>query len=238
MTSFDMSFNGVLASSLGVIVNVQPDRIRAKERVESLSVPSRPGALHRTEGEDVFDVIILNPQCTLMDLAKLDAVCAWLRGSGRLIFGDDPLFCYDAVAINAIPLGRVLEGADPRTFTPTFECQPFRYLTTPAADIIRTTSGGSISNPATVASAPIIKVEGNGDVFLNIGGGVIELADIPGGIIIDCVMMECFNLTRTGFLNNNMNMDFRNIKLRTGSTTLSWSGDVTRVTVTPNWRWL
>ena len=238
MTIFDLSFKGVLASSLGVIVNEQPPRTRAAERIEKIPVPARPGVLHRTEGEDVFDPITLAPLCTLMDPTKLDAVCAWLRGSGFVVLGDDPLYCYEATAINAIPLNRLLDGADPRSFTPTFECQPFRYLTTPAADIVKTVSGENIINPGTVASAPIIKIEGSGDILLNIGGGLVSLADVPGGIIVDCVMMECFTLDRSGFLNNCLNQDFRLIKLRTGTTTLSWTGSVTRVTITPNWRWL
>ncbi len=238
MTSFDLSFNGVLASSLGVIVNIQPDRMRAKERMESITIPGRPGALHQTEGEDVFDVIILNPQCTLMNPAKLDAVCAWLRGSGKLIFGDDPNYCYEATVINQIPLARVLEGADPRSFAPTFECQPFRYLTLPAADIIKTSSGQTLNNPGTVASVPVIKVEGTGDVTLTVGGYMVTLNDLTGGIIIDGVMRDCLNLTRTGFLNNLMAGDFRYIRIPAGASTLSWTGNVTRVTVTPNWRWL
>lgn len=238
MTSFDLSFNGVLASSLGIVVNEQPDRIRAKERIESLTVPRRSGVLHRKEGDDVFDAIILAPQCTLMNAANISAVCAWLRGSGKLIFGDDLDYCYEATVINQIPLARVLDGAEPRSFSPTFECQPFRYLTLPAADIIKTTSGQTLTNPGTVASEPIITVEGTGDITLTVGGYTVTLNDLTDGIIIDCVMKECLNLTRSGFLNNHMIDDFRYIRIPVGQSTLSWTGSVTRVTATPNWRWL
>lgn len=239
MLAYDFSFKGILATSLSVIANVQPDHTRARERVEAVPVPGRPGALHRTEGEDVYDVVPLAPQCTLMDDSKLDSVCAWLCGSGTLIFGSDPLHCYTATVINAIPLARVLEGAGPRSFSPTFECFPFRYLTTPAADVYFTVSGQTITNPGTVHAAPAIMINcSGGDVTLTLGSksvGISPSFDGPWSLLMDAEAGDCYDAGRTEYRNNWVEGDL--LTLPVGTSSLTWEGDIISVQITPRWRW-
>lgn len=237
MLYHDFSWKGTLASSLGVIVNTQAELTRPKERVQSITVPGRGGVLHMTEGEDVYEPVLLSPACTLSPNADKQAVLAWLRGAGRLILGSEPTYAYDARLINQIPFTRLWEDAGAyMSFTPIFECQPGKYLAAPGSDLVYTVSGGSIVNPGTLKSAPRIRVEGSGDITLSVCGSYFELEDITGGVIVDSVMQDCYSLDQSLLLNDHMVGDFP--RLMPGTWSVSWTGSITKITITPNWRWL
>lgn len=222
--------------NMGVVVTDYPPIIRPKERVTEKTRPGVAGSLHVSEGEDVYDTYVRACQCYTRPAADISAVIAWLRGSSQAVFGNEPTMAYTARIDNQISLDKMMRNHPHRSFTIPFVCQPFKQLKTPAADIVKTISGQTITNPGTVFSLPIIKVEGSGDATLSVGGAYFELEGLTGGIIIDSTMPECFNLDRSALLNDLMTGEFPTIK--TGTSIVSWTGNITEVTITPNWRWL
>ena len=126
-----------------------------------------------------------------------------------------------------------------QAFTVTFDCQPFLYHVEAedGDDVGITTSPHTLSNPGTYKSAPRIKVEGAGDVTLTIGTQVIVIDGLEGGIIIDSELGDCFNLTESALLNGKVTLlddDFPT--LAPGANIISWTGNVTKITITPRWR--
>jgi phage-related protein len=224
--------------TMGVVVNSYPPIIRPKERVKETPIPGRPGALNMTEGADIYETYVRSCPCYTRPTADIGAVLAWLRGFGQVTFGNEPTMTYTAKIDNQISLDKILANHPHRSFVVPFICQPFKHQKTPDADIVKTVSGQSITNPGNVASLPIIKVEGSGDIMLTVGGLAVELNDIVGGIIIDCTLPDCFNLDRTALINDRLTGAIEDIRLPVGSSSVHWTGTVTKVTITPNWRWL
>lgn len=60
---------------------------------------------------------------------------------------------------------------------------PFRYLNNDA--VVTLTGNGTVNNPGTVYSEPVITIEGNGDVSLTIGKQTMQLT-IDTKATIDC----------------------------------------------------
>jgi len=95
-------------------------------------------------------------------------------------------------------------------------------------------SNGSITNPGTVNSEPVLFLMGNGNITLAINGISIQLTGISGSITIDSVLKDAYN--GSTLLNNQMLGDFP--VFLPGVNTISWTGSVSSLHVTPNWRWL
>ena len=119
------------------------------------------------------------------------------------------------------------------TFAVNFRCYPFFYADA-ASDITVTTSGTIITNPGSVYSEPILTVTGSGDITLMVGTTIVELTDISGNIVIDSALQEAYK--GTTLMNDHMSGDFP--VLKPGQNAVSWSGNVMRVVVRPNWRTL
>ena len=97
-----------------------------------------------------------------------------------------------------------------------------------------TTSGTFINNPGSVYSEPVITVYGSGEITLMVGMVIVELDGITDSITLDAPLMEAYKDT-TG-MNGCMSGDFPT--LLPGQNAISWTGNVTKVVVQPNWRYL
>jgi phage-related protein len=222
--------------TMGVVVRSYPPIIRPKERVKETPIPGRPGALNMTEGTDIYDTYVRSTPCYIRPTADKEAVLAWLRGFGQVTFGNEPTMAYTAKIDNQISLEKIMANHEHRSFVIPFVCQPFKQLKTPGAAIVKTVSGQSITNPGNVASLPVIMVVGNGDIGLTVGNTYIELTDVVDALLIDCTIPDCFTWDRSALMNHKMNGDFPTIP--PGDSYVHWTGNVTEVDITPNWRWL
>ena len=62
----------------------------------------------------------------------------------------------------------------------------------------------------------------------------MELEDIEDSIVLNSVIQEAYQ--EETLLNEKMDGEFP--VLQPGNNLISWSGDVTRLVITPNWRYL
>jgi phage-related protein len=127
------SFAGVTSTAKGVYVQDFPPATLPEERAEFVDVPGRSGSLTVLEGDAVYDDIILTINCYVRDLSQLDAISAWLRGSGELVLGNMPDRYYVARCVNQIEIAKLLRASGHRTFAVVFRCQPYRYIYPPVA---------------------------------------------------------------------------------------------------------
>ena len=70
---------------------------------------------------------------------------------------------------------------------------PFRYLNNDA--VVTLTGNGTVNNPGTVYSEPVITIEGNGDVSLTIGKQTMQLT-IDTKATIDCRHKNKMSMTK------------------------------------------
>ena len=230
-------WNGVRCTEYDIHVTEQPSIIRPSERVTFTNVPGRNGSLTTLEADDVYDDFILPISCTVSDISRLSDICGWLRGAGTLKLAARKGGFYYARLANQIELTKVLRNHENRVFTLNFRCKPFWYIEGISDKNIQPSAGSSsgyvtMNNPGNVYSEPIITVSGSGEITLMIDQTIIELSDITDSITIDSTLQEAYSGINS--MNHCMNGDFP--LLPPGSSRISWTGNVTFLTVKPNWR--
>lgn len=226
-------WNGARCTTYGVHVLEQPLLTMPSERVTFTDVPGRSGSLTTLEGDDVYDDLLLTAQCIITDPARIPKLCAWLKGSGKVTFAHRQGGFYYARIVNQIAFDKILRGNPHRSFAVNFRCKPFWYAGG-VAPITVTFSGTFITNPGSVGSEPIVTVYGSGDVTLMIGMTITELFGISGSITLDTPLMEAYSGVSSA--NSQMSGDFPT--LLPGTNAVSWSGNISRVVIQPNWRYL
>lgn len=225
------NYNGIESSTYNIFMSKTPSRPRASKRIQSFEIPGRNG--HLTYDDGSFMAIPISVECNIMDISEsnLRAIKAWLYGSGNLIFSDEPAVFWkvrlDLQVDYVIPMRQVHQ------FILIFDCFPFAYLNVNSL-VTLTTSPGTILNPGTATSSPVITVYGSGTITLTINGIAVLLTNVSGSVTIDSDLMDAY--TGTVLQNNNMSGDFP--ILLVGNNTISWVGTVTSVTILPNFRYI
>ena len=226
-------WNGVDCRTKGIHVSELPPITIPLERSKQTNVPGRPGSLTQLEGDDVYDDMILTATCFIADPAQIPAIAAWLKGKGTVTFANRTGGHYNARIANQIPFEKVLRGNPHCSFAVNFRCYPFWYQEN-VSDVTITTSGDTITNPGSVYSEPLITVYGSGNITLMVGTTIVELTDVSSSIVLDCALKEAYK--GTTLMNDHMSGDFP--VLKPGLNAVSWSGNVTRIVISPRWRYL
>ena len=228
-------FCGISCKEYGITVLEFPHIITPEERVTVHTVSGRSGDLETREY--AYEPIDLPLGCYIASWdAPAKAMRAWLSSRGELIMGNMPDRYYIARMTESIEFEQIMRGRRQRRFEIPFRCQPFRYHVG-VQDIQITASPHTLINLGTYKSDPKIKIEGTGDVVLTIGTQIVEIDGLEDGIIIDSELGDCFNLTETALLNGKVTlMDEDFPTLAPGANIISWTGNVTKITITPRWR--
>lgn len=218
-------WKGISSLDKNIMVTKLPPHERADANIEKKVVPGRDGFLIQDDG--TYGEVIKPCECVL-DGGSIDSVVAWLTGSGEVTFSNEPTKKYKAAIINKIPLSKIIPTF--HEFIIQFDCQPHAYDTVNA--LITLTTGGTVTNPGTAASKPVIKVYGTGTIMLTIGAWNIYLSNVVDYVTIDSTIMDAYK--DAVLKNNDMTGDFP--LLQPGANPVSWTGTVTKVEITPNWR--
>jgi len=232
-------WNGIRSSEYGIVVTELPPPTVPAERVNFTNIPGKSGSLTTLEGDYVYDDLILTATCVISDPTRIPEIAGWLQGSGKVTFANREGGFYFARVTNQIPFEKILRGNPHRMFAVTFRCKPFWYKANlPITNItgrLGTASGSSsITNPGNVPSEPIITLTGNGDITLIIGLTIVELSGISGSITLDSTLQEAYHGVES--MNSCMSGDFP--ILLPGKNSITWTGSVTNIAITPNWRYL
>jgi len=212
----------------GIVITEKPSDSKAEKNVDEIPIPGRDGDL-------TFDYGTYKPLpstliCTLLDDNNIDAVKSWLDGYDKLIFSWRPGRYFDAKLINRIDIAQTLAAFG--EFPLIFKTQPHVYAVNNS--LITLTAAGSIFNPGSYKSKPVIKIYGTGAINLTINGNVINLTNVVAYVTVDSELMDCYK--DTDLKNNYMAGEFP--ELLPGENIISWTGTVTKIEITPNFRWL
>lgn len=241
------SYKGISSETYGVYITDIGVQSSAEERVEFEPALGRSGDIAFLEDDDdeVLEDVTRQVDCVLRDPAQMDAVKAWLSGSGALILPDRPGGHYDARIVKQIDFEKIVRTWSRRLFTVNFRLHPY-WIHDGVQDIVINSPTASqlysISNPGTVSSLPRIKITGSGDFMVMIGSRVMRFKDITGGIIVDSAIPDAFSLDAAELRNRNVGGEF--LRIPSGSSTISWialdeddnAGTVTKIEITPRWR--
>ena len=165
--------------------------------------------------------------------SNIRTIASYLKGSGKAAFANRPGGFYFARIVNQIPFEKILRGNPHRSFAVNFRCQPFWYPESVPVETL-TASTSLLNNPGSVYSEPTITVYGSGEITLMVGTQIVELTDIEDSITLNTSLMEAYkgDLSMNGCVSGEFPV------LKPGANAISWSGNVTKVEVQPNWRFL
>ena len=226
-------FNGVNSESYGVWIKGS-GVYNAPERIyESIEIPGRNGTL-TLDGGAFREIEHTYPAFIYMNF---DSNIEGLRnalmaspGCHRLEDSYHPDEFYlarymDGLEASVFPLGTAGE------FDLKFVRDPRRFLT--SGETVQTiSSGGSINNPTLFPAKPLIKVTGYGT--LTVGSQQIVIAQHFASVNIDCEMMDCYSGTSNANAYVTMQGNYFP-ELPSGNTGITYSGNITKVEITPRW---
>ena len=153
-------------------------------------------------------------------------------GKNEIVFGYQPDSLFYAEYISA---SYHRNGPHAYTLDIKLLMQPFRYPKNVAPVVL--TNAGTIDNIGTVYSEPIIEIEGNGDVSLTIGRKTMHLS-IIGKATIDCRQGKQNIFNANGAVQNTLRKRGGFFEIPVGRHGVTFTGNVRKVTIRPNWRYL
>lgn len=224
-------FRDIDSRSMGVRVTKMPETVRAERRVERVEIAGRNGSLHVDEG--TYSSYDRTMECALINRRKLDDVAAWLVGSGKMIFSSEPDKAYDVMISNKISIAQMMRTF--QKFQVTMDTQPFKRSVNPFGDTLELAKPQAVYNKGTVYAQPKITVYGGGDITLDINGAAFLLSGVDGHITIDSESMEVY---KDGESRNGTFSGIGFPRLEVGANAVSWTGNVEKLVIEPEWRWL
>ena len=216
-------WNGTDTRSRRLWISELPSIIRPEERVERITIPGRNGDVTLSEGTDIYKAY--EKQCIITVKTEEDYayLLGWLRGSGKVVFSNEPNREYDA-RIVSVEFQRM--GNSLRRGTITFHVQPYKAQV-PHEGIVTVTSLSTIYNPGDVEARPFIALTATGAASISIGKKVMAFANIAGSIEIDCdAEIMSYPLEWTG----------EYIRIPKGYSTVAVTNCVANID--PRWRWV
>lgn len=243
LTNYYFTFAGISSSDMGIHLPSIAKRQLPVENFQKKTISGRSGFELVSDGS--YGGIKVKQDIAIDDLTLLPDIRNWLRGRGELIFSDEPLYAYDAVIMTVPELTGAHKHLKGLKCTLTWDCQPFRHAVSETPILL--TESRVFNGQGHVKSMPLMKVEGDGACVLTVNGRIIYITletgtplylDNDAGI---AYTEDDGELTFAGTL---VSLDSDWFELLpyassvSGYNNVSWTGNITRVTITPRWRWL
>lgn len=223
--------DGEDAAAMGVLLLQELQFDAAEPSVSAVNVPGRDGALHYYDGS--YKNVRGRARCCCLGepvAERMSEVNAWLlrrQGYRRLQALTEPHFYRLARIVRGAALSPHRDSYN--EFEIEFDCRPFRYFLD-GERAVSFTAAGDLRGPTTFPSLPLITVHGSGAGTVTINGATLTLTDCDE-ITLDCETMDA---SRSGA---NLNSAVSGTYPTLGQiNSISFTGGVTGLTITPRWR--
>lgn len=234
---YDISFNDVRASSIGILPVRRPSVPAPEPRFEEITIPGRDGSLisfDGVNGEIIYNSITISVEFNFW--AKpyrwaevFRAAKKWIKGSGSLILGDDTSFFYKVLSCKISDSERTSLRIG--TFTAEFLCDPYLYV----KDGQREMGIADVLYNPYALSKPIYLITGEGMCTLTVNGKTMT-ANVGQNITINTDLMLAYRQDGT-MQNTAVTGDYENLYLLLGDNTITITSGFD-LNVIPNWRCL
>lgn len=226
-----IEFAGMTSHALGIILPEYYGRKLPSRRITTKTIPGKHGSI--LEDEKVYDNY--TDQYTIYWLPENtsdDQVFSWLKQDGyhKLI---DSRFPEVYRMARVASIDEVENHRDCYHETKvSFDCQPQSFLLS-GQSVLEVSQNSWILNPTGYTALPLIEAIGQGPAELIVGDVTVSILDSPNGVLfIDSDTQNAYD--STGYQNKNISaMEFPSLKA--GKTQISWTGNITKVNITPRW---
>lgn len=159
---------------------------------------------------------------------KARNIQSWLEGK-ELKFSDDFDIFYKIKKVDIGNLERTLRYHG--KFTVDFTIDPYNYFDS-GKEIIEISSAINLYNPGYFISKPFIKITGEGTINLTINGRTTIITSVANYININSDLEQAYR-----DIGQNQNYKLNNYPyLDKGLNKISFTGSVSKIELTPNWR--
>lgn len=228
-------FNGHSSDEYFCHIEHKPDIPVPEAKYEEYEVPGRNGKLHADLG--YYDNVTVTYQLyfhgrnpTAEDARTIKKWLAGTPGTHQLSDGYDPAFFYLAIA----KPGSISNLFDKYgRLSVEFDCDP-RHFSVVGYQAMQMQSNQTLLNPLDHVALPWLEITGNGSE----GKFTVNGVDFAVGTVANKTLYcDCENWDAylTGGTNANARVGGTWPSLQPGENTISWSGGVTGVKLTPRW---
>ena len=224
--------NGVESTTIaGLIIQELPPISKPMVRTQVETIDGRDGDIVTKLGYSAYDKEM---SIGLRSSSNINDVIRFFDSEGAVTFSNEPDKVYLYQITDQIDFERLLRY---RTARVTFHVQPFKYSVTEQL-LTASSSPMTVTNSGNVESRPIYTIYGSGNIGLSINSIqilAIQLGD-TGNITIDSASMEAYqgNVLRNRLVTG----DYAKLALPAGQNTISWTGNVSEVTISNYSRWI
>ena len=148
-------------------------------------------------------------------------------------FDSQPGLQQSARIINAVTFEKHSRNVDTWHADVQFYCDPIKSDPN-EEDIEVTSSGTTLTNPGTLPAFPLMEITGSGAVSITIDGKQLIIPDLTTGWVADCGNKWILGNNTPQF--NAWTGEFPAIP--TGTSTITFTGSITKIKITPRWRYL
>lgn len=217
----------------GLIISELPPISKPKMKTTITKIDGRDGDIIEELGYESYTKSI---GIGLARNYDIDKVMKYFTGAGELIISDESDKVYKAQIIEKIDYERLIRF---KTAVVKFYTQPYKYLKDEKSIILDVNNETSlkITNVGLEKSKPIITLEGTGTIEISLNGFNLFKYVFPENetkVVIDSLEEEAYldNVLK----NRNMLGTFPIFEV--GENTISWSGNITKISIEPKSRWL
>lgn len=115
-----------------------------------------------------------------------------------------------------------------------FNCKAYKYAES-GLQSTALTSPSKINNDEYFTSRPIIQIFGSGEITLHINNNSYYIENCTRGMYLNSEIGQAYTSDELTLLNNDIKFTDFPI-LESGLNDISWTGDVEKILITPNWR--
>lgn len=237
------TFGGVVSSVYGVYISGESVFNSPARDVNMITVPGRNGTIAIDNGRFENIEVTYPAFCWASDQAAFADNVSDFRNAMKAMTGYQRLS--DDYNPNEFRLGVYIDAFEVSPaqynnageFEIVFDCKPQRWLVSGETPVA-VGNGGTITNPTNFASSPLIKITGYGT--LTVAGRSLVLASgATYPVYIDCELMEAYELNNLDeAINRNSLVTYQGgifPQLEPGTNTVTFSGNITAVEITPRW---
>lgn len=223
--------DGEDAKTYGIVLQKEIEFSEAEPVTESVKIAGKDGEMVYYDGsyknvKGVAKCYVLGEEAAFM----LTNVNAWLlskTGYRRLQTLHEPHFYRLARVVRGAKLDHRLNMLN--GFNVEFDCNPYKYFLS-GEEAIAISESATIESPTPFTSLPLIVTHGSGSGTLTVNGNAFLMTDC-NETVIDSEKRKAYRGT------TNMNSTVSGIFPTLGKTnTISFTGGITSITLTPRWR--
>lgn len=228
-------FNDKNSKNLGILVNYLPPITKTSHKTETIEIEGKSGDIVKDRGYASYNKEV---EITRIDNnIDVNDIIEWLdcAEQAKLVLSNEPNVYYIAQLVEQVDFAR-FENFE--TVKLVFHVQPFKYYLDEQEDVLEVNFETSLTvyNKGSYKSDPVITIEGSGKIELSVNGKATCTYTFPESenkVVLDSEQQDAY--LNGIYKNRNMTGNF--IELKVGENVISWSGDLTKISVNPRSRW-